>query len=123
MSVFFWILIGLTWLGGVISMLTENFNASIKDVTSEWVFLNCFYFFHKRLFRQKVPLQKIKFTIPFEINKWKRNKSTKVKTTTKLYTSITPSNGMNGVKQSSTKLVLKVISPHIRPTAPNKYSV
>jgi len=34
MSVFFWILIGLTWLGGVISMLTENFNASIKDVTS-----------------------------------------------------------------------------------------
>ena len=34
MSVFFWILIGLTWLGGVISMLTEHFNMSIKDVTS-----------------------------------------------------------------------------------------
>ena len=31
MSVFFWILIGLTWIGGVVSMLTENLNASMKN--------------------------------------------------------------------------------------------
>ena len=34
MSVFFWILIGLTWIGGVISMLTENFNLSVSNVRS-----------------------------------------------------------------------------------------
>ena len=28
MAVFFWILIGLTWIGGVISMITEVFNSS-----------------------------------------------------------------------------------------------
>lgn len=32
MAVFFWILIGLTWIGGVISMLTENFNLSVSSV-------------------------------------------------------------------------------------------
>ena len=32
MAVFFWILIGLTWIGGVISMLTENFNLSVSNV-------------------------------------------------------------------------------------------
>ena len=34
MSVFFWILLGLTWLGGVISMLTENFNISVKEMAT-----------------------------------------------------------------------------------------
>ena len=34
MAVFFWILLGLTWLGGVISMLTENFNISVKEMAT-----------------------------------------------------------------------------------------
>ena len=34
MSVFFWILIGLTWVGGVISMLTEHFNVSSNTMRS-----------------------------------------------------------------------------------------
>lgn len=32
MAVFFWILVGLTWVGGVISMLTENLHMSRNDI-------------------------------------------------------------------------------------------
>ena len=32
MSVFFWILMGLTWIGGVISMISDNFQNSFDAV-------------------------------------------------------------------------------------------
>ena len=38
MSVFFWILMGLTWIGGVISMISDNFQNSfdaVKEVLQE----------------------------------------------------------------------------------------
>lgn len=38
MSVFFWILMGLTWIGGVISMISDNFQQSfdaVKEVRNE----------------------------------------------------------------------------------------
>ena len=35
MAVFFWILIGLTWLGGIISMLTASFHQILEDFSSQ----------------------------------------------------------------------------------------
>jgi hypothetical protein len=34
MSVFFWILLGLTWIGGVVSMLTDQLNTPTNDINS-----------------------------------------------------------------------------------------
>jgi len=42
MSVFFWILIGLTWVGGVISMLTEGLDLSLKDLSTKKWLKSCF---------------------------------------------------------------------------------
>ena len=39
MAVFFWILIGLTWLGGIISMLTASFHKILEDFSSQ----SCFF--------------------------------------------------------------------------------
>ena len=57
--VFFWILAGLTWLGGVVSMLTDLLNLSVSyqfDVSFASVSKDNFTFWVEKLFLVKFNL-------------------------------------------------------------------
>lgn len=66
--VFFWILAGLTWLGGVVSMLTDLLNLSVSYQFDFNIFSNnlSFPIIFQRIVRTKPKL------IPGGVNSWKR---------------------------------------------------
>ena len=64
--VFFWILAGLTWLGGVVSMLTDLLNLSVSYQFDFNIFSNnlSFPIIFQRIVRTKPKL------IPVGVNSW-----------------------------------------------------